>query len=83
MNDDQLLVGSFLRKESYNFDQILMLVRRCPWRSVLLHQLWRPRHIHTREAIYDKRWPDWQVVIGIEVHAQIKSRRKLFSGASL
>ncbi|KAG2751208.1 Glutamyl-tRNA amidotransferase B subunit [Suillus brevipes Sb2] len=56
-----------------------MLVRRCPWRSVLLHQLWRPRHIHTREAIYDKRWPDWQVVIGIEVHAQIKSRRKLFS----
>lgn len=59
-----------------------MLVRRCPWRSVQLHQFWRPRQIHTREAIYDKRWPDWEVVIGIEVHAQIKSRRKLFSGAS-
>ncbi|EDR12709.1 uncharacterized protein LACBIDRAFT_231681 [Laccaria bicolor S238N-H82] len=28
----------------------------------------------------DKRWPGWQVVVGIETHAQIKSRRKLFSG---
>jgi hypothetical protein len=27
----------------------------------------------------DKRWPGWQLVIGIEVHAQIKSRAKLFS----
>lgn len=26
------------------------------------------------------RWAGWQPVIGIEVHAQIKSRRKLFSG---
>jgi len=30
----------------------------------------------------DTRWPGWQVVIGIETHAQIKSRRKLFSGAN-
>ena len=30
----------------------------------------------------DSRWPGWQVVIGIETHAQIKSRWKLFSGAS-
>lgn len=28
----------------------------------------------------DKRWPGWEVIVGIEVHAQIKSRRKLFSG---
>ena len=28
----------------------------------------------------DLRWPGWQVVIGIETHAQIRSRRKLFSG---
>jgi len=28
----------------------------------------------------DVRWPGWQVVVGIETHAQIKSRRKLFSG---
>lgn len=28
----------------------------------------------------DSRWPGWQVVVGIETHAQIKSRRKLFSG---
>ena len=27
----------------------------------------------------DIRWPGWEVVIGIEVHAQIKSREKLFS----
>jgi hypothetical protein len=27
----------------------------------------------------DNRWPGWEVVIGIEVHAQIKSREKLFS----
>ena len=27
----------------------------------------------------DSRWPGWQVVIGIETHAQIKSREKLFS----
>jgi len=27
----------------------------------------------------DGRWPGWQVVIGIEAHAQIKSRQKLFS----
>lgn len=30
----------------------------------------------------DARWPGWELVIGIEVHAQIKSRRKLFSGES-
>jgi hypothetical protein len=29
---------------------------------------------------FDSRWPGWQIVIGIEVHAQIKSRLKLFSG---
>lgn len=27
----------------------------------------------------DPRWPGWQVVVGIEVHAQVKSRKKLFS----
>jgi hypothetical protein len=31
----------------------------------------------------DSRWPGWQVVIGIETHAQIRSRRKLFSGTPL
>jgi len=30
----------------------------------------------------DDRWPGWQVVIGIEAHAQIKSREKLFSRES-
>ncbi|KAF8530900.1 Glutamyl-tRNA amidotransferase B subunit [Gautieria morchelliformis] len=30
---------------------------------------------------FDSRWPGWNVVIGIEVHAQIKSRWKLLSGS--
>ena len=39
------------------------------------------RNAHTvREHKADTRWPGWEVVVGIEVHAQIKSRRKLFSG---
>ncbi|KAF7365378.1 Glutamyl-tRNA(Gln) amidotransferase subunit B, mitochondrial [Mycena venus] len=32
-----------------------------------------------RRAFHDQRWPGWQVIIGIETHAQIKSRQKLFS----
>ncbi|KAF8897888.1 Glutamyl-tRNA amidotransferase subunit B, mitochondrial [Infundibulicybe gibba] len=46
----------------------------------------RPVFLHARRFFHDireykedKRWPGWQVVIGIETHAQIKSRRKLFS----
>jgi len=63
-----------------------MLVRhwQCPWRARQLLQLWRPLRVkclHSeRAAREDKRWPGWEVVVGIEVHAQIKSRRKLFSG---
>ncbi|KAI0773368.1 Glutamyl-tRNA amidotransferase B subunit [Irpex lacteus] len=38
------------------------------------------RYAHQlRAPIPDKRWPGWAVVVGIEVHAQIKSREKLFS----
>ena len=38
------------------------------------------RSVHQiRDSIPDKRWPGWAVVVGIEVHAQIKSREKLFS----
>lgn len=29
------------------------------------------------------KWPGWEVVIGVEVHAQIKSRRKLFSDSMI
>lgn len=43
--------------------------------------LCRTRLLHTQRVYKeDSRWPGWEVVIGIEVHAQIKSRRKLFSG---
>ena len=42
------------------------------------------RHAHAvRAPKEDSRWPGWELVVGIEVHAQIKSRRKLFSGESL
>ena len=34
----------------------------------------------TRGYQEDSRWPGWQVIVGIETHAQIKSRQKLFSG---
>ncbi|KAH8096718.1 Glutamyl-tRNA amidotransferase B subunit [Cristinia sonorae] len=38
------------------------------------------RHAHTARTVgEDARWPGWRVVVGIEVHAQIKSREKLFS----
>ncbi|OBZ70372.1 Glutamyl-tRNA(Gln) amidotransferase subunit B, mitochondrial [Grifola frondosa] len=38
------------------------------------------RLVHTiRTLKEDPRWPGWELVVGIEVHAQIKSRAKLFS----
>ncbi|KAJ6620817.1 Glutamyl-tRNA amidotransferase B subunit [Mycena sp. CBHHK59/15] len=30
-------------------------------------------------TLHDQRWSCWEVIIGIETHAQIKSRQKLFS----
>ncbi|CAL1700292.1 unnamed protein product [Somion occarium] len=40
------------------------------------------RCVHTTRLVKeDPRWPGWNVVVGIEVHAQIKSRQKLFSHA--
>lgn len=44
---------------------------------------WKPKGLRSlhRQRILDKRWPGWDVVVGIEVHAQIKSRTKLFSNA--
>ena len=42
------------------------------------------RHLHNvREPKGDPRWPGYEVVIGIETHAQLKSRQKLFSRMSL
>ncbi|KAF8208754.1 Glutamyl-tRNA amidotransferase B subunit [Mycena galopus ATCC 62051] len=48
-----------------------MLFPSCRPVSLLARQLHR--------AFHDQRWPGWQVIIGIETHAQIKSRQKLFS----
>ncbi|KAF5388005.1 hypothetical protein D9615_000728 [Tricholomella constricta] len=54
---------------------MLRHLRQCRARS-----LQQSRHFHdVRQYKEDKRWPGWQVVVGIETHAQIKSRRKLFS----
>ncbi|KAH7919539.1 Glutamyl-tRNA amidotransferase B subunit [Leucogyrophana mollusca] len=62
-----------------------MLARRNVRQSRQFQQLWRSFSSYglhgSREAKQDKRWPGWEVVVGIEVHAQIKSRRKLFSGS--
>ena len=61
-----------------------MIVRQCPWRARRLQQLWRSfsfKSLHGERATReDQRWPGWEVLVGIEVHAQLKSRRKLFSG---
>ncbi|KAF8231413.1 glutamyl-tRNA amidotransferase [Tricholoma matsutake] len=57
-----------------------MLARLCQCRATSL-QIHRPFH-DVRTFQEDKRWPGWKVVIGIETHAQIKSRRKLFSESS-
>ena len=49
--------------------------------NYLALSLCRTRLLHAQRVYKeDPRWPGWEVVIGIEVHAQIKSRRKLFSG---
>ncbi|KAI9000741.1 Glutamyl-tRNA-Gln amidotransferase B subunit [Trametes punicea] len=50
--------------------RLLTLAKRCT------------RKVHTsRTHKDDARWPGWELVVGIEVHAQLKSRRKLFSEA--
>ncbi|TFK28925.1 glutamyl-tRNA amidotransferase [Coprinopsis marcescibilis] len=42
----------------------------------------RYRAFHSYRGVQeDSRWPGYQVIIGIETHAQIKSRHKLFSNA--
>ncbi|EMD40527.1 hypothetical protein CERSUDRAFT_44073 [Gelatoporia subvermispora B] len=46
---------------------------------MLAHRPRLSRLLHASRIKEDSRWPDWNVVIGIEVHAQIKSKAKLFS----
>ncbi|KAF9478677.1 Glutamyl-tRNA amidotransferase B subunit [Pholiota conissans] len=55
---------------------------------VVAPSLCRSSYIFNRRSFHgfrkyqeDPRWPGWQVIVGIETHAQIKSRRKLFSDA--
>ncbi|KZT05563.1 Glutamyl-tRNA amidotransferase B subunit [Laetiporus sulphureus 93-53] len=55
---------------------------RVPWK--LAPGVRCSRLAHTLRANHeDARWPGWNVVVGIEVHAQIKSRTKLFSSQYL
>lgn len=54
---------------------LTLIVRRKSWPRIIRQDY---RLLHT--GTHDQRWPSWEVVIGIEVHAQIKSRAKLFSG---
>ncbi|KAJ7758564.1 Glutamyl-tRNA amidotransferase subunit B, mitochondrial [Mycena maculata] len=51
-----------------------MLLPSCSPRTSLVVQ-----RLH--RAFHDKRWPGWQVIIGIETHAQIRSPEKLFSSS--
>ncbi|KAF5363870.1 hypothetical protein D9756_000292 [Leucocoprinus leucothites] len=60
-----------------------MLALRCSLRrqNIITARYWRLFHdSRSHEPVkVDSRWPEWQVIIGIETHAQIKSRHKLFS----
>lgn len=47
----------------------------------LLLQTRSSRHCHARLFATRQVRPGWEAVIGIEVHAQIDSKTKLFSGA--
>ncbi|KAI0960164.1 hypothetical protein AcW1_004761 [Taiwanofungus camphoratus] len=56
-----------------------MLAHGKPW-TFATRGARRARLAHTLRSLPENpRWPGWAVVIGIEVHAQIKSRAKLFS----
>ena len=57
-------------------DLMLARARTLATRSASL----RHSRLYSAQARDDSRWPGWDVVVGIEVHAQIKSRVKLFSG---
>ncbi|KAG2013155.1 glutamyl-tRNA(Gln) amidotransferase [Coprinopsis cinerea AmutBmut pab1-1] len=57
-----------------------MFLRLRTCRLLGLDRQYRAFHSY-RKVKEDPRWPGYQVVIGIETHAQIKSRHKLFSNA--
>ncbi|EJD01369.1 glutamyl-tRNA amidotransferase [Fomitiporia mediterranea MF3/22] len=58
------------------------MLRRCS-KSILRHErTYRRFSLSTKAGSASiSQWPGWEVVIGLEVHAQIKSRAKLFSYA--
>lgn len=53
------------------------MFRSCT-RLATRHRGFLPRFFSS-DSVEDGRWPGWEVVIGLEVHAQIKSHAKLFS----
>ena len=60
----------------HDSDLMLAHARTLATRSASL----RHSRFYSARVRDDPRWPGWDVVVGIEVHAQIKSRVKLFSG---
>ena len=61
--------------------QVLMVLRS----RTSLRTFCRPygtSQASTNKIGQNSRWPGWEVIIGIETHAQIKSRKKLFSRGS-
>jgi hypothetical protein len=67
------LIGPGVALGSLLHRRMLPLVRRSS-------RWWRSHSTLAENTGGDHRWPGWQVVVGIEVHAQVKSRKKLFSG---
>jgi hypothetical protein len=71
-------VTLFQAKNSGSDELRAMLARLLLQRPCASHIQFRLLHT-TRAWKEDPRWAGYEVVIGIETHAQLKSRQKLFS----
>jgi aspartyl-tRNA(Asn)/glutamyl-tRNA(Gln) amidotransferase subunit B len=58
----------------------LLMLARAVNPCLLPRNFHRIRPFHAERTYEDPRWPGWEVVVGLEVHAQLKTRQKLFSG---
>lgn len=59
----------------------LLMLARAVNPCLLLRNFHRIRSFRAERTYHeDPRWSGWEVVVGLEVHAQLKTRKKLFSG---
>jgi hypothetical protein len=61
------------------YTTVAILPRRAAWKSQCRAVAYGTQA--TKRVKYEPLPPDWQAVIGVEVHAQLKSKKKLFSTA--